>query len=68
MFTVKMADHYGNQRCDTEKNVPTAFILTNVWQYRDESLGIETTSCLWNDIDVSVGEILSTILSQLYLG
>ena len=27
VFTVKMADHYGNHRCHIEKNVPKAFIL-----------------------------------------
>ena len=33
-----------------EKNVPIAFILYSRWQDGAESLGIETTSCLWNCI------------------
>ena len=46
VFTVKMANHYGNHRCLVKKNVPIAFILPSRWQDGAESLGIETTSCL----------------------
>ena len=46
MFTVKMANHFGNHRCLVEKNVPIAFILPSRWQDGAESLWIETTSCL----------------------
>ena len=46
MFTVKIADNYGNHRCHIKKNVPIAFILPSRWQDGAESLGIETTSCL----------------------
>ena len=47
-LSAKMADHYRNHRCLIEKNVPIAFIFPSRWQ--DESLGIETTSCLWLNI------------------
>ena len=46
VFTIKMADHYGNHRCHIEKNVPVAFILSSRLQDGAESVGIETTSCL----------------------
>ena len=36
-----------------EKNVPIAFILPSKWQNDAESLGIETTSCLWYSIAVT---------------
>ena len=42
-----MADHDGNHRCLVEKNVPIVFILPSRWQDGADSLGIETTSCLW---------------------
>ena len=44
---IKMADHDGNHRCLIEKNVPTAFILSSRWPDCAESLGMETTSCLY---------------------
>ena len=47
VFTVKMANHFGNHRCLVEKNVFIAFILTSRWRDGAESLGIETTCCLW---------------------
>ena len=46
VFTFKMSDHYGNHRCLEENNVPIAFILTHKWQYRADSPGIGTKSCL----------------------
>ena len=45
-----MANHDGNHKCIVEKNVPTALILPSRWQDGAESLGIETTSCLCNDL------------------
>ena len=54
MFTVKMADNYGKHRCLVEKNVPIAFILPRRWQDGAESLGIETTSCLWLYFTVAI--------------
>ena len=47
MFIVKMAYHDGNLRCHAEENVPIALILPSRWQDGGESLGMETTSCLW---------------------
>ena len=41
-----MADHDGNHRCLTEKNVPIALILSSRWHDGAESLGMETTSCV----------------------
>ena len=41
MFTVEMANHFGNHTCHEEKNVPIAFIL----QDGAESLG-RATICL----------------------
>ena len=46
VFTVKMDDHYGNNKCNVEKNVPVAFILTRRWQDGAEILGTETWRCL----------------------
>ena len=46
MTSVFMADHDINYRCLVEKNVPIVFILSSRWQDGDESLGMETTSCL----------------------
>ena len=46
VFTVKMANQYGNHRCLIEKNVPIAFIVPSRWWDGAESLGIETASCL----------------------
>ena len=40
VFTVKMANHYGNHRSNVEKNAPIAFILPNRWQYGAEILRI----------------------------
>ena len=37
----------GNHRCLVGKNVPIAFIFPSRWQDGAESLGTETTSCLW---------------------
>ena len=54
VFTVKMADNYGKHRCLVEKNVPIAFILPRRWQDGAESLGIETTSCLWLYLTVAI--------------
>ena len=34
-------------RCLIEENVPRELILPSRWQYSAESLGMETTSCLW---------------------
>ena len=34
VFTVKLADHYGNHRCHVEKNVPMAFILPSRFQVK----------------------------------
>ena len=48
-----MANRYGNPRCHIEKNVPIAFILPSRWQGDAESLGIETTSCLWYKVPTS---------------
>ena len=47
MFIVKMADHDENHRCLIEKNVTIASIFPSRWQDGAESLGMETTSCLW---------------------
>ena len=42
MNIVKMADHDGNHRCLTEKNVPIVLILPSRWRRAGaESLGIE---------------------------
>ena len=43
----KTADHAGNHRCLIKKNSPIALILPSRWQDGAESLGMETTSCLW---------------------
>ena len=48
VFTVKMADHFGNNRCHIENNGFIAFILPGRWQDGVKSLKIETTSCLCN--------------------
>ena len=48
MFKAKMADHDGNHRCLVEKNVPKVLILPSRWQDGAESLGMETTTCLWH--------------------
>ena len=46
-----MVNHFDyKHRCLIEKNVPIALILPSRWQYGAESLGMERTSCLWNDI------------------
>ena len=43
-----MASHFDcKHSCRIEKNVPMAFILFSIWRDGAESLGIETTSCLW---------------------
>ena len=47
MFIVKMADNDGNHRCLVEKNVPIVLILSSRWQDGAESLGMDTTSCLY---------------------
>ena len=49
MFIVKMADHDGNHRCLEEKNVPIALILSSRWRDGAESLGMESTSCLYQN-------------------
>ena len=41
------ADHYGNHRCLVENIVPLVFIFPSIWQDGAESLGMETTSCVW---------------------
>ena len=46
MFTLKMADHYGNHRCHAANNVPIAIYFANELKNGAESLGIETTNCL----------------------
>ena len=33
--------------CLVDNNVPIAFVLASRWRDGAESLGIETTSCLW---------------------
>ena len=43
-----MVDHFDCKSCLVEKNVPKAFILPSRWQDAAESLGVETTNCLWS--------------------
>ena len=43
-----MVRHFESKNsCLVEKNVPKGFILPSGWQDGADSLGIETTSCLW---------------------
>ena len=46
-----MVGHFDyKHRCLVEKNVPIALILPSRWQDGAESLGMECTSCLCNDL------------------
>ena len=58
MFIVKMANHDGNNRCLTEKNVPTALILPSRWPDGAESLGIEHQLFML----LSIGQLFSVLL------
>ena len=72
VFTVKLADHYGNHRCHVEKNVPY-HLFCPVDGTMVLSLGIETTSCLWQNnltyraMKVKITVKLTWVQSGFYL-
>ena len=49
-----IVSHFDHKhRCLVQKNVPILLILPSRWQYGNESLGIERTSCLCPCLTVS---------------
>ena len=61
VIILKMDDHDGNHRYLVENNVPMVLIFPSRWQDGAESLGMETTSCLWCALSLPSQKVLSQL-------